>query len=347
MVMLFFSVDMGTSWPEVMSPVYSPIPPLVLPAVKGDASFETAPIGILTFKCDNSDATGIASIAIDPAVNPRAKVFETGAVFDFVITNASLIQTIQNNFINAFISNGATENKVLAESLYMICTDTKGLYAEQGDLPSAGYYAFDHNRTPCVLRIFQKGVPVTTPVNIGVAQYIVPEAANDPQAGPNNVDWSQNIADGGTVNLSTTNLQPNDNAIYYFVYQDQYTNNQLPVFMTNNYTVMDTGSFAVLRVHTKQDYSMYIDPSHANYTPPAFDIIYNEIFQMYDVAYPAMALVHPFTAEQWNNATMSGLTLQRCDPSIWNNILYMSRSREISASQLELLKAWNQYLNKS
>ena len=76
------------------------------------------------------------------------------------------------------------------------------------------------------------------------------------------------------------------------------------------------------------------------------DIIYNEIFQMYDVAYPAMALVHPFTAEQWNNATMSGLTLQRCDPSIWNNILYMSRSREISASQLELLKAWNQYLNK-
>jgi hypothetical protein len=341
-----FSVDMGNSWPEIMTPVYSPIPPRVLPALRGDAMFETAPIGTLVFKCTDADSTVIASIAIDPAVNPRAKVFETGVVFDFVISDASIIQTIQNNFINGFISDGTTNKQVLAESLYMICTDTKGLYAEQGDLPSDGYSSFNNNRIPCILRIFQKGIPVTTPVNIGVAEYIVPEAANDPQAGPDNVDWSQNIADNGVVNLSAGNLELNNNAVYYFVYQDQYPNNQLPLFANPNYSIMDTGSFAVLRVHTKKDYSMYIDPSHPNYIPPTFNIIYKEVFQMYDVAYPAMALIHPFTAEQWENATMSGLTLQRCDPSMWDNILYMSRSREISTSQLGLLKAWNKYLNK-
>lgn len=341
-----FSVDMGNSWPEVILPAYSPLPPTFLPAMPSDASFETANIGTLVFQCTDANSTQIASIAIDPSVNPRSTVYNTGGIFDFVITNQTTIQTIQNNFITGVIANAGNSTQVLTESFYMICTDTKGLYAEQGDNPANGYYAFDHNRTQCVLRIFQKGVPVTTPVNIGVAEFIIPEAANDPQNPPGSIDWSQNITDNQVINLASGQLQLNNNAVYYFIYQGQYPGNNVPTFFTSNYTIMDTGSFAVLRVHPTKDYSVYIDPSNPNYTPATFDVVYNEIFQMYDVAYPAMALIHPFTADQWNTATMSGLTLQRCDPSQWNNILYMSRSREISACQLELLKAWNKYLNQ-
>lgn len=342
-----FSVDMGNSWPEVISPTYAPLPPTFLPAMPADASFETANIGTLIFQCNDANVTQIASISIDPAVNPRSTVYKTGGIFDFVITNQTTIQTIQNNFINGILVNGSTKNQVLKESLYMICTDTKGLYAEQGDNPVDGYYAFDHTtRTQCVLRIFQKGVPVTTPVNIGVAEYVVPEAANDPSSpNPPPTDWSQSIADNQVINLASGQLQLNNNAIYYFVYRSQYSGDAVPPFSNPGYTIMDTGSFAVLRVHPKVDYSMYIDPSNPNYTAATFDIVYKEIFQMYDIAYPAMALIHPFTADQWNTATMSDLTLQRCDPSIWSNILYMSRSREISACQLDLLKAWNKYLN--
>jgi len=43
---------------------------------------------------------------------------------------------------------------------------------------------------------------------------------------------------------------------------------------------------------------------------------------------------------------MAGLVLQRTDLSIWNDILYMPKSRELSGAQRELLKAWANYVNQ-
>jgi hypothetical protein len=350
-----FSVDMGNSWPEAMSPTYSPPPPttkgpvtIFQPTHRGQASFDTANLGMLSLRYASNPSTEIARISINATDNPLSKVFQTGCVFDFVLTDPALIKNIQSNLILGYlISPGNSEKQVLKESEYMISSDQKGLYADQGDLPSKGYQVYDHRREPCRIRIYQKGVPVTAPIQVGVAEYIVPESANDPQDGPDSFNW-QPIADNGIVALSDENLQIQNNAIYYFVYNNQYPNNKVPYYaVNNNYTIMDTGSFVCMRVHRTKDYSKYIDPSNPDYTPPTFEVIYEEVFKMYDVAYPAMALVHPFTKEIWNNGTMAGLVVQRTHPEIWNNILYMPKSRELSACQLALLKAWADYLNKS
>ncbi len=339
-----FSVDMGNSWPELINPPFSTQPPVFMPAHRGDASFETPNLGDLIFRYNANTSSEIARIKINPTDNPRKNVFTTGCVFDFLLTDKTLIRNVQDNLILGFLSANNKETQVAQESEYMISSDQKGLYTEQGYSPSMGYQVYDENRVPCRVRIFQKGVPVTNPVQVAVAEYIVPEAANDPLKGPDNVKW-QSLADNSVVALSDADLQLSNNAVYYFVYNGQYPNNAIPPFNTGNYTVMDTGSFVCLRVHPTKDYSKYMNPSHPGYTPPTFAVVYEEVFKMYDVAYPIMALIHPFTADVWENGTIAGLVLQRTDPKLWNNILYMPKSRELSASQLALLKAWVQYVN--
>jgi hypothetical protein len=103
---------------------------------------------------------------------------------------------------------------------------------------------------------------------------------------------------------------------------------------------MDTGAFVVLRAHPIVDYSQYIDKSHPNYSVPSWELMYQEIFQLYDIVYPVMANVIPFTEANWNNGTTAGMVLQRTQMSNFTSINYMPRSRELSESQLQLIQAW-------
>ena len=346
-----FSVDMGNSWPELMTPAFAPkATPPILPALRGDASFETATLGTLSFRYGPDASTQFAAININATDNPRQQVLQTGCIFDFVLTDATQIQDVTENFLSAFLVNAASEAHVLQESLYMICSDQKGLYADEGDLPSMGYQVNSHNREPCIIRILQKGIPVTTPVPLSIAQWIAPEAANDPggtlenQKGyPDNI-FLQTLADGDRVAFSNSSLGINNTAVYYFIYEGQYTDLKTLPFAPAGYTVMDTGSFVCMRVHPIVDYSRYIDPSNPNYTPPTFDVIYREIFKLFDIVYPIMGEIYPFTAEVWNNATVANAVLHYTDPLMWRSILYMPRSRELSTSQLQLLRAWANYI---
>ena len=143
-------------------------------------------------------------------------------------------------------------------------------------------------------------------------------------------------------------MEVTNNAVYYFVYHGLYPDDKIPDFTNDSgsYTIMDTGSFICMRIYPFIDYSRYTDPDHPEYSPPTFEVVYEEIFKLYDVVYPIMALKHPFTKEEWNNGTMAGAVLQRTDPKLWNDILYMPRSRELSGSQRKLLQAWaNNLLN--
>ncbi len=346
-----FSVDMGNTWPEAMTP------PFVMggfqPIKRGDATFETMNLGTVSLRYGADPSTEICNLKINPTDNPRTKVFQQGGVFDFLITNATVINNIKNNYISGILNpaNGSSPIQILQESIYMISSDQKGCYSNEGDLASLGYYVNSaKRREQCRLRIFQKGVPVTTPVIIYRLEYRAPEAGNDPQNGVDTVvplllkdNDIVPLADG--VNNSNAPLQMVNNAMYYFVYDQQYPNNQFPPFtVNNNYSTMDTGSFVVLRVHPSPDYSKYLDKNHPDYTPPTFDVIYKEILQLYDVVYPIMALIHPFTDQEWNNGTMAGMLAQRIQFD-WNDIRYMPRSREMGDNQKALLMAWANTFN--
>lgn len=339
-----FSLDMGNSWPELMTPGYQQ--GKIQPAKRGEASFETFALGKLSLRYDSDPRTEFAQVMVDPLSNPISKVIESGCIFDMLITDANQISSIQNNFIKVFANVNGQDTQLLQEAQYSLATDQKGLYAEEGEDPRKGYMVYNSDRIPCRLRIFRLGKPVSTPVEILVAEYKVPEAANDPLAGPDNV-FSLILADNDVVDLVNGASALKDSAVYYFVYNGQYPNNKIPAFNSTGYTIQDTGSFACLRLYPKTDYSRYLNSKDPQYRAPDFDIVYKEIFQLYDVVYPAMAAVHPFTAEVWDNGIMAGLAVQRTDPAIWPDILYMSRSRELNPSQRKLLVAWANMYNEN
>jgi hypothetical protein len=342
------SIDMGNSWPESMNPPYTENNPPFQPTHRGQASFDTLNLGTLNICIGNNPSNPIASIAIDPATNPLTEVRKKGCIFDFLISGSATISEIQNNYLSVYLAqSGQQPVLALQESPYMFSSDQKGIYAEEGDSPSMGYIVNGGARQPCRLRIYQRGVPVTTPVQVLMAECTVPEAGNDPPGAFNTPYTMLSLKDNDVVTIPGNALQLSNSAIYYFVYSGQYgNNNPIPDFVVNNnYTIMDTGAFVVLRVHPKKNYNKYLDTSDPEYTPPTYQVVYDEVFSLYDIVYPIMALVHPFTQAIWNNGTLAGLAEQRTDPSLWTNILYMPRSRELSISQFKLLKAWADTFN--
>jgi hypothetical protein len=331
------SVDMGTTWPEAIIPEYSSG---FKPTHPNQVQFETLKLGTFKLKTVEPYSTEICRIEIDPVSNPLSSINSRGGIFDFIISDPALVQKINSNLLCGFLDTGSEEINILYESEYMFCSDQKGLYSEQGNTPAMGYYVNSEQREPCRLRIFRMGKPVTVPVEVIMLEFIVPEGANDPMKGYNS-KTILHLKDNDIVPLAAQNLELDNNAIYYFVYDGQYPDNKIPDFVVNNnYTIMDTGAFVIMRVHPFKDYSKYLNPSHPDYTVPTFEIVYDEVFKLYDVVYPVMALIHPFTKDVWDNGTMAGLVAQRTDRSYWNNILYMPRSREMSECQRQLVKAW-------
>lgn len=352
-----FSVDFGNSWPEQMDPPFASFPAESPPAKRGDANFKTLDMGVLSFRLGSNASSEFYSVEVSSLANPRSSVFQKGCIFDIVLTDPIVIENIQNQLISVYLiyppTTGTTPQRVLSESPYLIVSDQKGCYGEEGDLASDGYVVYDQNKESCILRIFEKGVPLSGTIPIYLAKWKAFEAANDPIK-PAEVSGPFAFSDGQLAQLNGGKLQldMDDNAIYYFIYENQYpkdTNGlpKVPPYAGAGYTIMDTGSFICLRVHKNKDtqYAKYYNPVNWGTTPPNFQIVYEEVFKLYDVVYPLMAFIHPFKEEIWNNPMMAGLVLQRTDPAIWNGILYMPKSRELSRSQRKLLEAWNRYLN--
>ena len=302
-----FSLDMGNSWPEEMTPPF--LQGKVQPAKRGEATFETLALGNLS---------PLWAVSVYGFLNAHTQPKSIQSSPKWFLIRSSLTGLIELLDENTWPCNLRVDTLFEEATYRRIIT---GLYAEEGDNPSDGYWVNDDSKIPCRLRIFQKGKPVTNPVNIWIVEYLVPEAANDPigkdpakVAVPNSV-IQQLLSDNGIVQLKSDEFSIRDNAVYYFVYENQYPDIDRLPFTDPDYVVQDTGCFSCLRVYPKKDFSKYLDPpAHPEYTRPDYEVIYEEVFKLYDVVYPAMAIVHPFDKDVWDNGIMAGLIVQRTDP---------------------------------
>jgi hypothetical protein len=126
------------------------------------------------------------------------------------------------------------------------------------------------------------------------------------------------------------------NAVYLFLPGHTW---QVPKM--NFAAIFITGYVVHLRVLPRGDYGRYFDPNDPQYpTPVTFEVLYEEIFQAYDYAYPIMGQIIPFTKENYDNPKMAKELLKRVDLNNWGNYAYMPVTRELSDDQRALIRKW-------
>ena len=336
-----WSVDMGNTWPQEMSPAFSKN---FQPQKRGEASFSTWDLGTLSFRYGPDKTQEFATLNVTKQVSLE-QVRAKGGLFDLELVHPLLINAVDSQFTQVYLETPNQDDiKVLAETPYLITSDQKGLYAQEHQDPFTGYRVYNETLEPFRLRVYSLGRPVTQATTIYMGKYLLPEAGNDPYGPPVTLKKFQ-VTDHAVVHLNEGPITFQENAIWYFMYPDQYPNNTGPNFHNGNgYTIMDTSAFCIMRVLPHKDYSIYLNPENWGTTPPDWDVVYEEVFKLYDVVYPIMGKIHPWKREVWENDLMAGMVLQRIDPAIWDSILYMPRTRELSEAQRQLLEAWANYV---
>ena len=228
--------------------------------------------------------------------------------------------------------NNGKRARFLKENPYMISTDQAGLYANQGDDPINGYVSYGYPKEHCVIRIFNKGVPVTEAIPICIQSNIVTEGG---ALSSTNILRNTKLIDKDIVTYPT-----NGPANSMFLFLPYHLSTPLGEGSLQG-EILFTGSFVSLRVLPVHDYGQYLDPHHKGFpTPVTWDVLYQEIFQTIEVAYPAMSQVLPFTKENWDNATMAAQILNRISDNNWGSSQYMPPSRDLSDDQKQLIYKW-------
>jgi len=98
-----------------------------------------------------------------------------------------------------------------------------------------------------------------------------------------------------------------------------------------------------VRILPNEDYSRYyVDPTDPD--PVAndlltFDVVYRHVLRTYYLLYPVMNQVFPLNSEA-AVTQMAPAILARTEMSLWMTTGYMPRTRDLSASRKQLLRAW-------
>jgi hypothetical protein len=110
-----------------------------------------------------------------------------------------------------------------------------------------------------------------------------------------------------------------------------------PPFITN------APSISLRILPNDEDFSQYyVDPDAADPVGNellTFDLLYEKVLRTYYLLYPVMIPYVQLNSEKSVRENAQGV-LQTTDPAKWMTIDYMPRTRDMSSSRLNLLRAW-------
>ncbi len=303
-----------------------------IPEVKNDdGSYEVYKLGTLDLRlqADGGKEHSLGKLAIGPSALNRAGVLQNSGMWVFPCDlGADVLQGGQLMLYRLDQQGKAT--LLMKEMDYLVVSDEAGLYANAGDDPAQGYLSYSGKKQPCVLRIFYRGVPVTEPRPFTIVEFLVTEI----DAGINaSILRHHSYRDGDVVTFPTSRAA---NAIYLFL---PGLVNKPP--QMNMMAVFVMGSDIHLRVLPHQDYDRYLDPHHPEYVANiTFDILYEEIFKTYDLIYPIMGKIIPFTAASYQNKDMAVFLKFLTSLDNWDSYRYMPSTRDLTSSQRRLIERW-------
>ncbi|QEC68920.1 hypothetical protein FRZ67_16980 [Panacibacter ginsenosidivorans] len=217
-------------------------------------------------------------------------------------------------------------NFLTEDDLYII-TDQQGIYAEQNQTPPGLYMSDGLPRIPCTLRVFSRGVPVSnlTPASTTVQ--------------------GVNLS---TMNVTNTNIQVFDGLQYTFpVDQEGCITYLFPTNSNEKFpTAFSLPAFAYLAMNTSLIVCRVLseEPQLAPYLsgqePITWEVVFTNVLQLYKTVYPIMDIVLPINEQTWSDPFIQKKILMLTDESNWNQPLFMPITRDMSATQRQLLQMW-------
>jgi hypothetical protein len=261
---------------------------------------------------------------------------ERGWVFDYDISSNLAAQTILASSDAVFKLVSSTYGDVLVETDYYFVTNQQAIYTEQ--LGSCTEFLNQGTTEPATVSVFHRGRELSADAcpPITVWQY-----RSIPLQAPGNAEAIiTNLKPGQPISVDTS--QPG-NFLFTFTVNGQvsppasYSNFMNPPYITN------TPQISLRILPNNEDFSQYyVDPTAeepVGNSSLTFDVVYQKVLRTYYLLYPAMNQIFALNSES-AVAAKAPQILQATDPALWMSIHYMPRTRDMSASRRQLLRAW-------
>jgi hypothetical protein len=280
-------------------------------------SYDYKTLSIIFNPDSNSEPVQVGSIDFMNNYNMRS-LLSTGGMVDIPVGP-------NTDFSKGFFTISINGTTILTEDDYYITSDQMGNYAQQNQL-DYNYMSDGLPKTPCVLRVFYRGNPVSIGDNLKVTQQNI------------------NMRTGSVVNVDSVLIY--DGLLNHFAVDDDgcityafvtKTDQLLTNNFSNLFSFVMNNSLIVLRtLESRSDLDQYINGT----SPITWEVVYKYVFSLFKTLYPVMEAIIPFTEANWSNSFILNKMLVLIDDSNWNQPLYMPVTRDLSAQQVELLKLW-------
>lgn len=261
---------------------------------------------------------------------------QQGWLFDFDISANQAAQQVLQNADAQFKLVHASYGDVLSETDYFFVTNQQAIYTEQH---GNGEQFLNQGATePVTISVYQYGQELTAencpPITIWQYRSI-------PLQSPGNAEAiNTNFKPGDHIIVNTD--QPGNFLFTFSIGDDANPPTSYSAFMNPPY-ITNAPSITLRILPNDEDFShYYVDPTAKDPVGNdtlTFDVVYQKVLRTYYLLYPAMNQVFPLNSEQ-AVAKLAKAILQRTDPAIWMSSGYMPRTRDMSASRTQLLRAW-------
>ena len=259
----------------------------------------------------------------------------SGWIFDFDIASNEPAQQALKDPTAGFQLVSAQYGNVLAETNYYFVTNQQAIYTEQ--FGSGSEFLNQGTTEPFTVSAFSGGEKLT-PANcppITVCQY----QSIPLQAPGNAVAISTSLKPGEPITIDTS--QPGNFLFTFSIGADGqpptgYSTFMFPPWLTNS------SSITLRILPNSEDFSKYYAPGEGEPVGNSlltFGVLYEKVLRTYYLLYPAMNQVFALNSEA-AVAKYSQAILDRTEQSLWMTTGYMPRTRDMSASRKQLLRAW-------
>jgi len=211
------------------------------------------------------------------------------------------------------VAEKVTGRVLLREEVWVVETDERGFYLQEGE------------ERPLAFTALSQGRPPSEPVTVHLAEFIAAGPHYRPVTEAERLLTLPATTTVGHDGKGSVVVRANKPGVRFigFSAEQPLAGPLQPL----------TGLYAAVRVLPKDDYS------HLPEAELTFAKVYSEILQYYNLAYPAMSKVFPLNDEEAVEQ-QAGAILDVTDKAKWTGYRYMPRTRELSDGKRELLTRW-------